>query len=407
MLNAQPVVKEEGNISLCMIVKNEELYLRDCLESVKDIINQIILVDTGSTDATIDIAREYKADIYHFKWCDDFAAARQESIKHAKCDWIFWLDADERLRPASIPEIKKLTCREEKAVLYNVLIYNKINKGTDVQISCSPRLFNNFKGIYFIGKIHEQLAPSLKAVHGVERESNIIIDHLGYDLEDKQRYRRIKMNRFLLLKMVKQHPRNADAHYSLAQHYALTLQPEAALKHYKIALQLNQFNMAMTASLLNKMAELLLKLGKIIAAKEHCLESIKLIALQLGGYNLLYTLAFNEGHFQEALNWLKILQINNQKIRLKSAKKIPTDILIDEDTILFNLASLYYKLNKFDKAVEYFENIYNKNKDNTAVQRQLLSLYTKLGFLDKAKEMEMRLAENKTVNEDKQSDGNI
>ena len=94
--------KIKCTVSLCMIVKDEELFLRDCLESIKNVIDQIVIVDTGSRDATIDIAKEYKASIYHFKWCDDFSAARQESIKHANCDWILYLDADERLRPESI-----------------------------------------------------------------------------------------------------------------------------------------------------------------------------------------------------------------------------------------------------------------------------------------------------------------
>src|SRR3990167_6711291 len=84
-------------ISLCMIVKNEERYLDQCLNSVKDLADEIIIVDTGSTDRTKEIAKKFNAKIFDFKWTDDFSAARNESIKHATKDWILVLDADEVL----------------------------------------------------------------------------------------------------------------------------------------------------------------------------------------------------------------------------------------------------------------------------------------------------------------------
>ena len=84
-------------LSLCMIVKNEEKFLAGCLESVKNIVDEIIIVDTGSTDKTIEIANSYNAKVYHFEWKNDFSLARNESIKHATGDWILILDADERL----------------------------------------------------------------------------------------------------------------------------------------------------------------------------------------------------------------------------------------------------------------------------------------------------------------------
>src|SRR5205085_8623718 len=79
------------------IVKNEEKYLRGCLESVQGAVDEIVVVDTGSTDSTIAIAEEFGAKVVHFAWTDDFSAARNVSLDHATGDWAFWLDADERL----------------------------------------------------------------------------------------------------------------------------------------------------------------------------------------------------------------------------------------------------------------------------------------------------------------------
>jgi len=78
-------------ISLAMIVKNEEATLAHCLESVKPLVDEMVIVDTGSTDKTIEIAGSFGAKIYHFDWCDDFSAARNESLKHCTGDWVLIL----------------------------------------------------------------------------------------------------------------------------------------------------------------------------------------------------------------------------------------------------------------------------------------------------------------------------
>src|SRR5207245_5074676 len=84
-------------VSLCMIVKNEEANLGACLASVADLVDEIILVDTGSTDKTKEIAAQFGARVFDFPWVDSFAAARNECLRHATGAWIFWLDADDRL----------------------------------------------------------------------------------------------------------------------------------------------------------------------------------------------------------------------------------------------------------------------------------------------------------------------
>lgn len=94
-------------ISVCLIVKNEEHYLDACLKSVKDWVNEIIVVDTGSTDKTIEIAKENGAKVSHFEWIGDFAAARNESIKKATNPFILQLDADEEIIESTIPWFEK------------------------------------------------------------------------------------------------------------------------------------------------------------------------------------------------------------------------------------------------------------------------------------------------------------
>ena len=97
-----------ATLSLCMITKNEEQFLADCLNSVKNIVDEIILVDTGSSDKTVEIAKSFEAKIHFFEWCDDFAAARNESLKYATKEWILILDADEIISKSDGLKIKEL-----------------------------------------------------------------------------------------------------------------------------------------------------------------------------------------------------------------------------------------------------------------------------------------------------------
>ena len=95
-------------ISLCMIVKNEEDTLARCLDCIKDIVDEIIIVDTGSTDLTKEIAKNYTNLVYDFKWIDDFSAARNFSFSKATKDYCLWLDADDVISKKNQEKLKKL-----------------------------------------------------------------------------------------------------------------------------------------------------------------------------------------------------------------------------------------------------------------------------------------------------------
>src|SRR6266702_8367414 len=85
-----------STLSAALIVRDEAEFIEDCLRSIERHVNQIVLVDTGSVDDTIDIARQFPVDLHHFRWCNDFSAARNFALDQAKSDWILYIDADER-----------------------------------------------------------------------------------------------------------------------------------------------------------------------------------------------------------------------------------------------------------------------------------------------------------------------
>jgi glycosyltransferase involved in cell wall biosynthesis len=111
-------------ISLCMIVKNEEDTLARCLRSVHDIVDEIIIVDTGSTDKTKEIARDFTSKIYDFEWIDDFSAARNYSFSKATMDYILWLDADDVILPNDKKKLKKLKETLDPSVATVMMKYN-------------------------------------------------------------------------------------------------------------------------------------------------------------------------------------------------------------------------------------------------------------------------------------------
>ncbi|HLC40445.1 MAG TPA: tetratricopeptide repeat protein [Methylomirabilota bacterium] len=228
----------DPTISLCMIVKNEEDYLADCLESAKPFVDEIVVVDTGSTDRTVQIAGIFGAKLFHFAWCNDFAAARNESLLHATGDWILVLDADERLTQGSGALMKKLV-QDPAAVAYVVkLVCPKQDHGGMVRLGWLPRLFRNRIGVRYQGIIHEQVVPSLVG-KGKIVVSEITLDHRGYLKNADEMHQKALRNIQLLERQVREDPQDAMAWFHLAEAYNGVGRLEEAVSSYRKAIHLS------------------------------------------------------------------------------------------------------------------------------------------------------------------------
>ena len=222
-------------ISLSMIVKNEEKYLRDCLESVKNVVDEIILVDTGSTDNTMKIAEEYGAKIFHFEWVNDFSAARNFSLSKCTGDWILYLDADERLSPKSVSLLKIIIGKKDNTAYFcQVCSIDEVNGRPSVM--SYVRLFPNSKMLRFEGAIHEQIEFSLKQNKIRIVNSGIEIIHIGYNLAKDGLKLKAKRNLSILLDEFK---KNNSSYYAfqLAQTYGILENKPEAVKYFNIAVQ--------------------------------------------------------------------------------------------------------------------------------------------------------------------------
>lgn len=190
-------------ISLAMIVKNEEKHIRNCLERVNNIVDEIVIVDTGSTDKTIEIAKEFDAKIYKFDWCNDFSAARNYAAEKTTGEWILVLDADEYVSVGDKETLIQFINLNSNSI-GRIEQYNKYEDSNG--ISFSGEYISRFypRGIKFKGLVHEQLDTCFKRI-----KMNFRVEHSGYYKTNKS-----ERNLPMLLRMLEQ---NKDDTYILYQ----------------------------------------------------------------------------------------------------------------------------------------------------------------------------------------------
>jgi len=164
-------------LSVCMIVKNEARDLPRCLDSVRDLATELIVVDTGSTDATPSIAARYGAEVIPFDFTRvDFAAARNCAIARARGRWILMLDADETLDRAGAPIIEQLVASDENAG-YFLERYNRWSESATPTTDYVVRLFPNRPDYRYRGRVHETIDAAILAGGGKLLKTGICLDH--------------------------------------------------------------------------------------------------------------------------------------------------------------------------------------------------------------------------------------
>ena len=181
-----------------MIVKNEQAKLATCLGSAADLVNEIVVVDTGSTDRTKEIAAGFGARVIDFPWVDSFAAARNESIRPAAGQWIFWLDADEFLDETNRGRLREQLARlgEENVAYMMRQMSQPGTGGGNAMVVDQARLFPNRPAIRWQYRVHEQITLAIERQGGKLQRSNVDIFHSGYQ---DQALRRRKNERNLRL----------------------------------------------------------------------------------------------------------------------------------------------------------------------------------------------------------------
>lgn len=193
-------------ISLAMIVKNEEKHIKKCLESVKNAVDEIVVVDTGSVDNTVKLAKECGAKVFYFEWCDDFAAARNYAAEKCSGEWILVLDADEYVSLGSKENLEKFI-EENGDSIGRIEVHNKYEDESG--IAFSSEYISRFypRNIKFKGIVHEQLDSAINRI-----KMEFRVEHSGYYKVNKS-----QRNLPLLLKQLENNPKDTYTLYQIGR----------------------------------------------------------------------------------------------------------------------------------------------------------------------------------------------
>lgn len=202
-------------VSLCMIARDEEQFLPKCLERAAPCVDEIILVDTGSEDRTVEIAESFGAKVLHFPWCDDFAAARNHGLQQATGDWVLVLDADEHL-DLDAPEMVRELAERPGVSGYHLRFTNHYTGGKSIGV-LMVRLFRNLPGVAYENRIHEQVTPSLakagESLGLATMVSGLEVAHEGYREEVMLSKNKVERNDRLFRLQLEEHPDDAYSLY--------------------------------------------------------------------------------------------------------------------------------------------------------------------------------------------------
>jgi len=343
-----------------MIVRDEEKYIAGCLNSVKEIVDEIVVVDTGSKDRTVEIAKGLGAKVFDFVWNDDFSAARNFSLGKATGDWILVLDADETMAEDDLDKIREGINQKENSAdafflmqrnysnnpgaLGFVALQQKTREAKDFKgfyPSKIIRLFRNKKDFAFQGKVHETVDDSIARSGGSTASLNIPIHH--YQEEKGGQSFVEKQLKYLELcrEKVKENPNDAKAYLDIGIiYYRFRNDAESAIKSFQKAIELKQ-----------DFSEAYYNLGCIYVDKGNTDDAIKNFQASLkinpANINCLNNLGLaqiKKGSHGEAIKTFKtLLKINPRH----------ADSYFNLAHILLNHGSFNEALHAYEKALEY------------------------------------------------------
>lgn len=296
------------DLSLCMIVKNEEAHLEQCLNSVRGLVSEIIVGDTGSVDGSIDIARKFGARVIPVNWEQDFAKARNAVLEQATCSWILVLDADEEATNWDEVVLGKLLANPS-VYGYYVQIVSYVGEVDSQEFITDNvcRLFRNDPRIRFRGKIHEDAAQGILEFSGSPLLfSNFKINHYGYLKSEIDRKNKSYRNQSIIEEALREAPQDFMLRYALATEYFQVEEYEEASNILLTLLDTLETGPGFVSDLYLKAAYSLFMLGK----DDHASEVIKKGLLHYVDFSDLYeiqaSLLLRQGRTLDAYKTLQM-----------------------------------------------------------------------------------------------------
>jgi GT2 family glycosyltransferase/Flp pilus assembly protein TadD/2-polyprenyl-3-methyl-5-hydroxy-6-metoxy-1,4-benzoquinol methylase len=348
-------------ISLCMIARDEEAHIADCLTSVRPYVDEMIVVDTGSSDRTPEIAGSLGATVIRAQWQESFSAARNASLQHATGDWIFWMDADDVLPPESGEQLRQ--CAQDAGD--NVL-------GIVAQVHCPSglgeygetvvdhvKLFRNRPDLRFELRIHEQILPSIRRAKGEIARAPMRVIHAHYDRSPAgQKKKRERDGRLLELDL-KENPDHPFVHFNAGMTALHEDDAERAVHHLRRSIELS----APAESHLRKAYALLAAAHRALsqndAAREACQQGLVLFPDDP-------ELLFNLGLAHQAAGRLSEAEATFQRL-LAGPSAVGYLASIDTSILTFkarhNLGAVYREMGRTGEAERCWRHVIEEQPD--------------------------------------------
>jgi len=289
----------QNTLAVCIIAKDEASSIARAIASVKPIADEVIVVDTGSTDNTPDIARSLGAKVVRHVWEDDFSKARNAAIEAATCEWILFLDADETVCEESLDEVRSAISGDADAFFVRIESRVRSQAGKTF-VNSFPRLFRRLPGVEFEGRVHEQVLPSLQRVGARIAHSNIVIRHAGYDLTKEEMAEKLWRNCRLLEDDLERDPGNGLTLLHLGETHNLLGNHGEAVQYYSRAIENGRLPREVESVCLQNLASALIKLKRYGEALEKLDAAERANSRLLGVYLLKASARFGMKDYEQA-----------------------------------------------------------------------------------------------------------
>jgi len=376
-------IKHAGSkprLSACLIVKDEEECIDRCLTSVTPFVDEVVVVDTGSTDRTVEIALKSGARVYHHPWEGNFSKHRNQSLAYATGDWMLIIDADEALETLSAESIRPVVAKTDKnAVLFKVL--NLSSRWEPRSIFINPRLFRNGIGVYYEGTVHNQ-----PCFPGGPEPSNLKILHYGYDLEPERMKAKGERTIGLLEREIARDPSAVFPRFNLAiskfiinDHTGSIAEAEKVIH----GLEKHRISNPAYATIFYILAAAHFHLGHLQQAEQAASEGVAYAPKSLDCHFVLSAVNDRKGRYPKAVEY------GERYLELyREIQESPARDLFDHKTIgdrwrlLLTLSFASAKLDRLEDARAYCEEALEAASFQTFPLTERIKFCTKIGLYD-------------------------
>ena len=386
--------KSKPTLSLCMIVKDEEKFLGRCLESVKDVVDEMIVVDTGSKDRTVEIAESFGAKVFHHPWEGSFSKARNQSLQYATGEWILQIDADEELEQSDIPVIHEVI----KSNQYNAISVALLNDTPEGWAKhYFQRIFRKGKA-WYKGIVHNQLF-----FEGLQLNSEIRFYHWGYNLSREKMEAKYKRTGELLLKQIETDPSDPFAYQNHLRILRVRKQYEEGIRTGMKALEVCAERMTVIhrQMITYDLAYCMMLAGRDREGERVCREMLLEFPENMDIFFILGLSLFSQERFEEAIRVFKqFLRIKQKESKAPRHSDLIVDTYSFEHKAWGKIADCYYGLKDYESSRDAAEKAVSFRPGHAAHKVTLARALVSLGNAEKAEAALKKVAKENQLTPD-------